>query len=325
MAPRHKKPKPLKKRSAKSIALQVHRKLSKMEKQVDTKWNDRTIGYSSQSYACFPETTVVNSVYNLTNIQPLGVTNTATTDQFLNSANKRVGTKVYISGLYLKLQAFWDNQLEASTDVRYPPYCNINWAVVRQKNNEGGVAADAADIIPPQPLDVWQNPAIQDTPLTGEPDTALTISDAPLGNLVFRNMNNSKNYVVLKRGCIYMNGPGNVNTAPAETSTDDQITTFTPGSLANSEMRNFGSNAVKTFNINLHPKCITQWFQADVAGTEQDTTASDLLTPIKNGLYFMSWVDVGGASTRFRPPGGAGYVYDLPSLVGNVRVRFRDL
>jgi len=325
MAPRHRKSKPLKKQSAKSIALKVHRKLSKMEKQVDTKWHDKTATFTQASFKCFPETTAAFSVSNLTNIQPLSVDTTATQAQFINSSNKRVGSKVYISGLYLKMQAFWDNQSAGSDSERYPPYCHINWAVVRQKNNEGGVGADPADIVAPSPLDVWANPATIGSVLTQDPDTALSTSEGAYNDLVFQNMNNSKNYHVLKKGCIYLNGPANINTAPAEPSTDDQITTCTPASVANAEMRQFGGNAAKTLSLNIHPKCITQWFQMDIAGVDDVTHASELLTPIRNGLYFMTWVDVGGASSRFRPPLGSGYTYSIPSLAVNVRTRFRDL
>ena len=325
MAPRHKKSKPLKKQSAKKIALSLHRKLAKMEKQVDTKWHDKSAFFTAATYKCFPETDNSVSIYNLTDIPPLSVKNSSANDQFINTANKRIGSKVYISGLYLKMQAYWDNQATGSDAVRYPPYCHINWAVVRQKNNEGGVGADPSEIVPPGPLDVWANPAIQGSVLTSDPDTPLPTGSGAFNDLLFQNMNNSKNYVVLKKGCVYLNGPGNVNTAPAETQTDDQITTFTPASLANAEMRQFGSNAAKTFSLQIHPKCVTQWFQQDTAGVDQTTHVAELLTPIRNGIYLMSWVDIGGASSRFRPPPASGYVYALPSLVANIRTRFRDL
>ena len=323
--PRNKfrKPKPLKKHSAKQLALKNARSLAKMKTEVDTKWSDLSTVITGMK--CFPETTGILSSDCLNSIPPLAVKNTSTSDQFLNTSNRRVGNKVYISGIYLKLQAYWNNQTEASTTQRYPPYCHVNWAVVRQKNAVQGVEANIADLAIPGPLDVWQNPAQTSAVLTDDPDEALSAGGGALNNLVFQNMNNSKNYVVMKKGCIYLPGPGNVNTAPAELPTDDQITTFTPGSLANSETRAFGGSLAKTWSINLHPKCQSQFFQADEDGVDYLTNINNLSKPIRNAIYLMYWIDVGGASSRFRPPAGSGYVYTLPELTYNCRCRFRDI
>ncbi len=322
MARKHKKSKPLKKHTAKELALKNARSLAKMKAEVDTKWKDTSSIITAMD--CFPETTNA-SVTCLNAVPPLNVKNTAASDQFLNTSNARIGNKIYISGLYLKMQAYWNTQDEPSTDQRYPPYCHVNWAVVRQKNAVQGVEANVADFAIPTPLDVWQNPAQTDAVLTDDPDENLGGGGGALNNLLFQNMNNSKNYQVIKKGCIYLPGPGNVNTAPAETSTDDQITTFTPASLANTETRAFGGSLAKTWSLNLHPKCQTQFFQADIEGTDQTTTNQDLTFPIKNAIYLMYWVDVGGASSRFRPPPGSGYVYTLPELTFNCRCRYRDL
>ncbi len=326
MGPKYKKPKALKKHTAKELALKNARSLAKMKGQVDTKWYDKNFLATSASLVCLPETTT-SSTSLLNGILPLGNLGSAsvTTPTFINTSNRRVGNKVYISGVYLKCQAYWDQPDEPSTDERYPPYCHINWAVVKQKNAVAGVEADANQTARPAPLDVWQNPAQTDDVLTEPADTALSAGTQPLGNLPFQNMNNSKNYHILKRGRVYLGGPANVNIAPAETPTDDQITTFTPATLANQECRAFSTSLVKTFDVNIHPKCITQFFQMDESGVDSTTTAVDLTTPIKNGIYFMYWTDVGGASSRFRPPAGSGYVYTIPKLSVNVRVRFRDL
>ena len=324
MGPKYKKPKALKKHTAKELALKNARSLAKMKGQVDTKWYDKNIQITSATLVCLPETTTASSSL-LNGILPLGNRAPGADATFINTSNRRVGSKVYISGVYLKCQAFWDQPDEPSSEERYPPYCHINWAVVRQKNAVAGVEADAGATQAPQPLDVWQNPAQTDSVLTDDPDTALVGGNQPLGNLPFQNMNNSKNYHILKRGRIYLGGPGNVNIAPAETPADDQITTFTPASLENQECRAFSTSLVKTFDVNMHPKCITQFFQMDEAGNDASTTAVDLTTPVKNGIYFMYWTDVGGASSRFRPPAGSGYTYTLPKMSVNVRVRFRDL
>lgn len=323
MARKFRKPKPLKKHSAKELALKNARKLEKMKSQVDTKWNDTSAVITGMK--CFPETTPTTGAMCLNSITPLAVKNTSTSDQFLNTSNRRIGTKVYISGLYLKLQAYWNQQTEASTAERYPPYCHVNWAVVRQKNAVQGVEADIDDLQIPGPLDVWQNPAQTEAVITDDPDEDLAGGGGALNNLLFQNMNNSRNYVVMKKGCIYLPGPGNVNTAPAETPTDDQITTFTPATVANSETRAFGGSLAKTWSVNLHPKCQSQYFQADYDGVDYLTNIINLGKPIKNGLYLMYWIDVGGASSRFRPPAGSGYVYTLPELTFNCRCRFRDL
>lgn len=324
MGPKYKKPKPLKKYSGKELALKNARSLAKMKGQVDTKWYDQTFTISSASLVCLPETTTTASQL-LNGIWPLGTSSAATTQATLiNSSNRRVGSKVYISGVYLKCQAYWDQPDEPSSEERYPPYCHINWAVVRQKNSEAGVEASAGDTTRPTPLDVWQNPAQTNSVFTIDPDEALVGANAPLGNLPFQNMNNSKNYHILKRGRIYLGGPGNVNIAPAETAADDQITTFTPASLANQECRAFSTSLVKTFDVNMHPKCITQYFQMDRNGVDT-TDITEAITPVKNGIYFMFWTDVGGASSRFRPPAGSGYTYTLPKMVVNARVRFRDM
>lgn len=324
MGPKYKKPKALKKHSAKELALKNARSLAKMKGQVDTKWYDQKFVASAASMVCLPETTTSSSLL-LNGIWPLGTSSVAA-DQatLINSSNRRVGSKVYISGVYLKCQAYWDQPNEPSSEERYPPYVHINWAVVRQKNSEAGVEAAAGDTAQPTPLDVWQNPVQSNSVITIDPDEALVGANAPLGNLPFQNMNNSKNYHILKRGRIYLGGPGNVNIAPAETAADDQITTFTPASLANQECRAFSTSLVKTFDVNLHPKCITQYFQLDRNGIET-TDITEVTTPVKNGIYFMFWTDVGGASSRFRPPAGSGYTYTLPKLCINARVRFRDM
>lgn len=322
MVRKFRKPKPLKKHSAKELALKNARKLERMKSEVDTKWKDTSLILTGMN--CFPETLPTDS-FCLNPVTPLGVKNTSTSDQFLNTSNRRIGNKIYISGLYLKLQAYWNTQGEASTVQRYPPYCHINWAVVRQKNAVQGVEANINDLAIPSPLDVWQNPAQTDDVITEDPDQSLAGGGGALNNLLFQNMNNSKNYVIMKKGCIYLPGPANVNTAPAETPTDDQITTFTPASLANAETRAFSGSLAKTWSVNLHPKCTTQFFQADLDGVDSLTNQINLSKPIKNAIYFMAWVDVGGASSRFRPPAGSGYVYTLPELTYNCRCRFRDM
>lgn len=323
--PRFRKSKPLKKHSAKELALKNARSLAKMKSEVDTKWYDQSQTFTSASLHCFPETVASDSAFVLNGLLPLGVANTSAQDQYLNTSNRRIGNKVYISGIYVKLQAYWNQTLNSSIDVRYPPYAHINWAIVRQKNAVAGVEADAQDTTVPGPLDVWQNPAQTDNVLTEDPDTVLGAGEGALNDLLFQNMNNSKNYVVLKKGCIYLAGPANVNIAPAETAADDQITTFTPAGLANVEARQFGGSLVKTLSLNVHPKCQTQFFQANIGGNEQATTTGDLTFPIRNGIYFMIWTDVGGASSRFRPPAGSTFTYATPECAINCRTRFRDM
>jgi len=158
MVKRYKK-KPLKKTSAKKLAIRNAKAISKMEADEETKWVDSTatLNIAGAPADCLPftETATANSVYPLTLIEPRQSTASGV-NRTINTSNYRDGARVYLSGVYVKAQFFWP-QIRDTTTARYPPFANISWAVVRELKNNAAVDPYTPALYP-KPLDVWQVP-----------------------------------------------------------------------------------------------------------------------------------------------------------------------
>lgn len=325
MAPRKRKKKPLYKQSAKKLALANRRALQKMESEEEHKWIDES--ESSVRLLCFPESNT-QSVVCLNSIEPLNVDATSTsTETMINSANRRQGAEVYISGIYLNMQFYWPGALTPTQF--YPPFATINWVVVRQKVNQGGVTANLPDAQEALLTDVFVNPlADESTTLPGSNPTFSTIT-APLGNLVFQNMNNGKNYHILDRGSFIMAAPTQVNgveatftwhpepNPPSDLQYNPMGTFKIPGSTV-ATPHQFSGNACRTVKVRIHPKCKTRYFQVE----NNEGLLQQNVRPIKNGVYLMYWTDSVGLSSRWPAPPGGTYVG--PQLTANWRTRFKD-
>lgn len=324
---KRKKRKPLYKQSAKKLALANHRALQKMEGEDEHKWIDESV--SAARLLCFPESNT-QSVVCLNEIQPMNVNAAgAATEAMINSANRRQGAEVYISGVYINLQAYWPASL--LTSQFYPPFATINWVVVRQKVNQGGVTANLPDSQEALLTDVFVNPLAGESTTLPASNPQFSPAQAPLGNLVFQNMNNGKNYHILDRGSFILPAPTQVNgnagyTVPATTGGNQPTYNVPAGAYKNSgatlaTSHQFSGNTCKTVKIRLHPKCKTRYFQsANNVGLLQQN-----VRPIKNGIYLMYWTDSIGVSSRWSGPSGwVGATFVGPQLTANWRTRFTD-
>lgn len=328
MAPRkRKKGKPLYKQSAKKLALANRKAIQKMESEEEHKWIDES--ESGVRLVCFPESNT-QSVVCLNSIEPLNVDVTGTgTETMINSVNRRAGAEVYISGIYLNMQIYWPGGLSQSQ--YYPPFATINWVVVRQKVNSGGVTANLPDSQEALLTDVFVNPlADESTTLPGS-NPAFSLQNAPLGNLVFQNMNNGKNYVILDRGSFILPSPTQVSQYPAVSGpvvvpagsqyVATTASTFKDTGLNHYVPHQFSGNACKTIKVRLHPKCKTRYFQVE----NNEETGPANIRPIKNGIYLMYWTDSVGTSSRWPvPPVTPAGTYVGPQITANWRIRFTD-
>lgn len=321
--------------SAKKLAQKAMRAVNKMEAEEETKWFDQSSGASAGvPLYCEPFTTTdqTNSVVPLTDLQPRQSVNTALGVGLptINTSNYRDGARVYISGIYLKAQFYWD-QIRNTATERYPPYANVSWAVVKQMKNNSAVDPYTPTILP-TPKDVWQDPAA-----VGNPAPPLwNQSQAPLGSLLFKNMNNGHNYKVLRKGCFCLAAPVMVQQGPAtvtpgpglpasESSYGFRDPTTVPG---NSTLpHQFSNNSVKTLNIKLHPKTRCRYRQLPEKVNDQTLVTNEEVIPLENGIYFMFWSDVGDANldSRFYSQDLATYTIAQPRLIINTRIRFKDL
>jgi len=327
MGKRYKK-KPLKKLSTRKIALKTHKAVQKMEADEETKWHDLTATLNSGGALadCLPftQTTGANSVIPLTQIQPCQVyQNAGTATTTINTSNYRDGARIYLSGVYVKAQFFWP-QIRDSTSVRYPPFANVSWAVVREVKNNAAVDPYSTALWP-VPSDVWQVP--------GQFNTALTQWDqntAPLSSLLFKNMNNGHNFKILRKGSFCLAAPTMCQQGPAATLPATAVMSSfgtNPTQLTQTLPHQFSNNSVKTITVKIHPKvkCRYRQLPEDITGNSAVTT--DQIIPLENGLYFMFWSDVGpgNGSSRFYSQSTATYDIQAPRVILNSRVRFKDV
>ncbi len=322
------KPKPLKKMSTRKIALKTHRQVQKMESDEETKWHDLTFVTNNAGGAplCLPftETTDLNSVWHLTAIQPRQSAGNLDT---INTSNFRDGARIYLSGVYLKAQ-FYYPQIRDTTSARYPPFANISWMVVRQLKNVSAVDPYTTTSAP-TPQDVLQVPAQLSSTIT-----QWTQDQAPLGSLLFKNMNNGHNYKVLRRGSFCLaaptmtqQGPANIFSVTPENSSVMSSFGTNPNQLTQTLPHQFSNNSCKTVNIKLHPKIKCRYRQLPELVADQTNVTNEEILPLENGLYFMYWSDVGqtNAASRFYSQAPGTYDIVSPRVILNTRIRFKDV
>jgi len=330
MGKRYKK-KPLKRTSAKKLAIRNAKAISKMEADEETKWVDLTgtLNIAGAPADCLPftETATANSVFPLTLIEPrqanmLGAGQAAT----VNTSNYRDGARVYLSGVYVKAQFFWP-QIRDTTTARYPPFANISWAVVRELKNNAAVDPYTPALYP-KPLDVWQVPGQFSQTLT-----AWTQAEAPLGSLLFKNMNNGHNFKILRKGSFCLAAPTMCQQGPAAVTTGAPAGAVmssygtNPNQLNQALPHQFSNNSCKTITLKMHPKIKVRYRQLPELVTDNSQVTNEQLVPLENGLYFMYWSDVGqnNGASRFYSQNTGTYDIIPPRVVINSRIRFKDV
>ncbi len=326
MGKRYKK-KPLKKMSAKKLALKAVRAVNKMDKEEETKWVDTafTVNIAGAPAFCEPFTSTAtnNSVLPLTLVAPRqSKGNNTFAVNTINTSNYRDGAKIYISGLYLKAQFYWP-QIRDSTSNRYPPYANISWAVVRELKNNAAVDPYTAPLYP-KPSDVWQIPN-----QFSQTQVLWNQQEAPLASLLFRNMNNGHNFKILRKGNFCLAAPVMTQQGPAATLPATAVMSSfgtNPTQLAQTLPHQFSNNSVKTLNIKLHPKVRVRYRQLPENANDQTTLSDQYIVPLENGIYFMYWCDVGSGNldSRFYSQDTGTYDIVKPQLIMNERLRFKD-
>ncbi len=328
MGKRYKK-RPLKRTSAKKLAIRNAKAISKMEADEETKWvdNTATVNIAGAPADCLPftETVTGNSVYPLTLIEPRQQREqpAGSAPRTINTSNYRDGARVYLSGVYIKAQFFWP-QIRDTTTARYPPFANISWAVVRELKNNAAVDPYTPALYP-KPLDVWQVPSQFSQTLT-----AWTQAEAPLGSLLFKNMNNGHNFKVLRKGQFCLAAPTMTQQGPASTLPATAVMSSygsNPVQLTQTLPHQFSNNSCKTISIKMHPKLKCRYRQLPETPSEQLPVTNEQLVPLENGLYFMYWSDVGqnNGASRFYSQSPATYDIIPPRVVINSRVRFKDV
>ena len=324
MGKRYRK-KPLKKTSAKKLAIRNAKAISKMEADEETKWVDNTgtVNIAGAPADCLPftETATANSVYPLTLIEPRQSNGAGSNT--INTSNYRDGARVYLSGVYVKAQFFWP-QIRDTTTARYPPFANISWAVVRELKNNAAVDPYTPALYP-KPLDVWQVPGQFSQTLT-----AWNQQEAPLGSLLFKNMNNGHNFKVLRKGSFCLAAPTMAQQGPAATLPATAVMSSygsNPTQLAQTLPHQFSNNSCKTITLKMHPKVKVRFRQLPETIGEQTAVTNEQLVPLENGLYFMYWSDVGqnNGASRFYSQSPATYDIIPPRVVINSRIRFKDV
>lgn len=321
------KKKPLKKMSTRKIALKTHRAVQKMESDEETKWHDLTFNVNGAGAPpdCLPFTELdqTNSVHHLTAIQPrqshYGGVPTAT----INTSNFRDGARIYLSGVYLKAQFYWP-QIRDTTGTRYPPFANCSWMVIRQLKNNSAIDPYTPTVFP-DPKDVLQVPDQFSQTLV-----QWTQQLAPLGSLLFKNMNNGHNYKVLRRGSFCLAAPVMCQQGPAATLPATAVMSSygsNPTQLTETLPHQFSNNSCKTISIKIHPKIKVRYRQLPEQPLENGPVTNEQIVPLENGLFFMFWSDVGmnNSASRFYSQSPGTYNIIAPRVLLNSRVRFKDV
>jgi len=294
-----------------------------METEEETKWLD-TLYFGTMTP--YPQATNVNACFELTRVLPLATNVTAapTTSQAIVSYDKRVGRKIHVSGLYINLQVYWPSFRGGAS--KYPPFATYHYIVVRQKVNSSAVDGGTAVPLEPAPNDVMQDDLIITTTQT-----------APASCLLFKNMKNAHNYVILARGSGVLPAPiANFSqpydatvppAAPATNAVWQNNTTTLPTAGAGADYgaaHQYSGNTVKNHRIRLNPNTNVLY------KPNQDLTdlpaADDLTIPLQNGIYLMFWSDQGTQvqTSRFQPPAAGLWTWVSPLVIANCRLRFKD-
>ena len=321
---RNRKSKPLKKTSTRDIAKRALAKAKELDKEAECKWYDQYVD-SRRLRLC--RDVVPGSVLNLTNIPPLSATTFSGTPPAANtviqSYSKREGAKIHISGVYGNVQFYWPAIQDSST-LRYPPFAEIQWCVVKQKKSPAAVdpvAGGGALLEFPVPSDVYQSD--QDIPLA-------TQSAQPLGTMLFKSMRNGHNYKVLAEGRFTLPAPlatnlhaGELVQAAVGTSMGEIPNMASETAVPDTKPTQMSNNVVKRIKFRLHPNCKTRYLPTEQGN---DTPDSDqYVMPLENGIYFMAWTDTGtSALGRWIRPAGATWNYEGPLMTANFRTRFTD-
>lgn len=326
MGRRYKK-KPLKKMGAKKLALKAMRAVNKIEADEETKWLDIAYNVNGAGGAplCIPFTSTdqTTSVHHLTAIQPRQSHYGGVPTSTINTSNFRDGARVYISGVYLKAQFYWP-QIRDSTTTRYPPFANISWMVVRQIKNNSAIDPYTTTVFP-DPKDILQVPAQFSQTLV-----PWTQDLAPLGSLLFRNMNNGHNYKILRKGTFMLAAPTMCQQGPASTLPATAVMSSfgtNPTQLTQTLPHQFSNNSCKTISVKLHPKLKVRYRQLPETPLANTPVTNEEIVPLENGLYFMYWSDVGSNNldSRFYSQATATYDIITPRVFLNSRVRFKDV
>jgi len=260
----------------------------------------------------------------LTAVQPRQKGNSASNiPTTINTSNFRDGARIYLSGVYLKAQFYWP-QIRDTTTTRYPPFANISWMVVRQLKNNSAVDPYTPTVFP-DPKDILQVPAQFSQTLV-----QWTQQEAPLGSLLFRNMNNGHNYKILRRGNFCLAAPVMCQQGPAATLPATAVMSSygsNPTQLTQTLPHQFSNNSCKTISVKLHPKVKVRYRQLPELPTSQTAVTNEQIVPLENGLYFMYWSDVGNnnGASRFYSQAPATYDIIAPRVLLNSRVRFKDV
>lgn len=327
MGRRYKK-KPYKKMGAKKLAMKAMRAVNKIEADEETKWHDLAFNVNGAggTPSCIPFTSTdqTTSVHHLTAIQPRQYAHApGAVSQTINTSNYRDGARIYLSGVYLKAQFYWP-QIRDSTVSRYPPFANVSWMVVRQIKNNSAIDPYTPTLFP-DPKDILQVPS-----QFSQTIVPWTQALAPLGSLLFRNMNNGHNYKILRRGTFVLAAPTMCQQGPAATLPATAVMSSfgtNPTQLTQTLPHQFSNNACKTLSVKLHPKLKVRYRQLPELPTEQTAVTNEEIVPLENGLYFMFWSDVGShnGDSRFYSQSTATYDIITPLVFLNSRVRFKDV
>jgi len=202
--------------------------------------------------------------------------------------------------------------------------------VVRELKNNAAVDPYTPALYP-KPLDVWQVPSQFSQTLV-----QWNQQQAPLGSLLFKNMNNGNNFKVLRKGAFCLAAPTMCQQGPsiggggAFTPSEVAYGSRTGGIPAGTNQtlpHQFSNNSCKTLSIKLHPKIKCRYRQLPETPAGQTAVTNEQLVPLENGLYFMYWSDVGqnNGASRFYSQNTATYDIIPPRVVINSRVRFKDV
>lgn len=313
--------KPLKKTSTRDIAKRALAKAKELDKESECKWYDQFLD-TRRLRLC--RDVVPGSVINLTNVPPLTATTFSGTppaaQTVIQSYSKREGAKIHISGVYGNVQFYWPAIQDSST-LRYPPFAEIQWCVVKQKKSPLAVDVTVSSPDFPIPSDVYQDD--DDIPLA-------TQGSQPLGTMLFKSMRNGHNYKVLAEGRFTLPAPlaTNINSgelvqAAVGTSMGEIPNMASETAAPETKPTQMSNNVVKRVKFRLHPNCKTRYEPTEQGSDEGDTNKYTM--PLENGIYFMAWTDTGtSALGRWIRPAGATWNYEGPLMTANFRTRFTD-
>ncbi len=305
----YRKKRQVKRTSTRDLAKKNHRMLSKIEEEQEHKWLVNWFTTIRVPPANVPNANNAGpfgewSTQLCTGIAPLHAPSIVGLPA-INSAQTRIGQKIYLSAIYARVEFYFKQPATAS---HFPPYCDCHVILVREKVNNTQVQSGspgttgAAEV--PTTLELFDTSQLTGTPAVPADERV------DLGNTLFRSMNNGDNLYIAARKSVRLSPMPLSDVTRAAYNSGANVP-----AIVTSLAYDLGPNSRKGVEMTYHPKCCAEYVTPDPATSAY--TGLDQLVAKKNGCYLLAYC----VMPQQQP---AGQAWTAPLMSGLIKTRFTD-